>query len=1267
MSKYRRILKWSVVGFGSLLLIVVIGAALYTRTQDFDERVRQQSVDAINRAIRGTISVERVEGSIWRKLTLHNVTLRFEGDEVLQVPRLSVSYSLLSLVFGPLKIGRIDVERPRANLKQDDEGRWNIVEAVALREPPAAEDSEFAVFVRSLRVADGDFSLRLAGAEDKVYRVTHFRLDGRIDLPPAGPHVEVREVAASLLAQGQPDLNVKGALEYQAAAEPAVLKIKDFWAVTANSRVRLNGETTHGEAIHIKAQAALEKLAPSDMAAFFPEWPIKHVLAGTLAVDGTLSDLSGDVKLAAAGARMAGKFTADVTADQPRYAADVAFNGFDLPRWLDHKAVAGVASGSIQASGTGFELARTTAKGQLEVRGAAVQDWALGAVSMAGRLQDGVAALDGRVKSQMGGADWSGKIALKEKRPSYEIALSVKNLDVQKTVPDGQALQGKINFQGTVKGAGFSLADLNTSVDMQILPSSLGPVEIKQGTLNATLSDKKLRIARATLSTADSALTVNGEFSLGAEAKGNLDYQLRVGDLSPWLSLANRKGSGAVDLSGKVQGNLADMQTQGSARLAALRLDGIAVKDGNVAFALQRAQDRAFPSGTLTARLADVEAGIALRSLDATAKLSREPAESIQLDMNALDLSERRHALSGMVDFASDATTLRVSRLSVAAPDGAWNLVRPATVTQRGEVFFIEQLSMRSGDRVASLDGRFAFAGAQDLTLEVQRFPLAAISSFLPQQPKITGLLAVQARITGTAAAPEIAASARLSDSTIAGQAYAGAVAAIDYKDGKARLKLAVQQDATHFLNGSGTLPLVLNWHDGWRADLADGMELRVQSAGLSLGFLNAFGGKNIENIAGELTLDVLARGSIKQPDLRGTFNLHDGRIKAVALGVDIQQVAASGSLDSRTITLRELTARAKDGTISGSGTLALKDLHNGAIKLALTARRWPAVETLRHQVKIDGDLDVQGSLSALRIKGQITVSEGSLRPDLVFLEQSKVPLKRDETIVIVRNNDGGRAPIPQKPVPAGVPDNDVLKNAALDLMVRAPGNLWIRHPDIVSELSGNIHATKAPGRDIDLKGRIDVVRGWVSFQGRRFQLARGRIEFIGGTKIDPTLDIVAQYRLPQYLVEAIIGGTAEKPSLTLASQPRLEQADILSLLVFGKPIDALNQKEKGSLQESAINITGGYLAGRIANSVSEALGLDRLGVDIRQVSFAGGGIGFGSYVGDRTYLSVSQQLSGEHGREVSVEYQLAPEWKLGTSTTSTGSSGIDLIWQKRY
>jgi translocation and assembly module TamB len=236
-----------------------------------------------------------------------------------------------------------------------------------------------------------------------------------------------------------------------------------------------------------------------------------------------------------------------------------------------------------------------------------------------------------------------------------------------------------------------------------------------------------------------------------------------------------------------------------------------------------------------------------------------------------------------------------------------------------------------------------------------------------------------------------------------------------------------------------------------------------------------------------------------------------------------------------------------------------------------------------------------------------------------------------------------------------------------LDLGMRAPGNLWVRHPDLIAELSGDVKISKARQRDLDLTGRVEVVRGSFAFQGRRFQLSRGVVQFTGGGKINPSLDVAAQYKLPNYQVEVVISGSVEKPTLTLSSQPPLEQADILALILFGRPLNTLNQNEQASLQQSAVNVASGFVAGKIAGSVAKALGLDSLGIDVSEVDFSGGRVGFGRYVGSKTYVSASQQLSGEHGREVSMEYEIVPDWKIGTSATSTGSSGIDIIWHKRY
>ncbi len=1266
MRKFASILKWFALGGAVLLLCAVLGVALYTRTANFQGWLRQEAVSAINQSIRGALSIDRLEGSVWRHLTLYGVALHYEENEIARIPRLDISFSLIPLLWKEVRISAIAAAQPSVHLNQNAEGKWNVAEALSPRQPEPPSQSALVVLVNSLRLQDAHLNLQLA-ADKTVYRFEKLNLEGGAEVRPAAVQIDLRALSSRLFAQGRPELNVKGAIEYQqAAARPQLVKFKNLWLVSRASQLKLDGQLEAGEKIRLKAQLALNKLAPVDIAYFVADWPIKQDVTGAVQLDGALDALKGDLQLAAAGARLTGSFQADVSVDQPKYSATMALNDFSLSQWLDRKDIGGVLSGVVEAAGTGFALQTTTGKARLAIRGAEAQGWALGALSMDGALEHGIAAVDGRLQGKLGGANWSGKIALTEKRPSYDLTLEVKDLDIEKAVAADQALSGKLNFTGTVKGAGLSLAEMDARAAMRILPSMLGPVEIKEGEVNAALAHKKLRLTRATLNTAESSLSVNGELGVETKIAGKLDYRLRIGNLSPWLALVERKGGGAVELVGQAQGNLAEIQTQGTARLSGVNVDNMSVKNGNLKFALQRLENRNVPVGTVTAQLTDIDAGLALRRIELNGKVAREPADSIQFDVSMLDQRERRHNFIGAVDFAGAAIALRLSQASVAAPDGAWKLAAPATITQRDNAFFVEQLALRNGQRELALNGRFGFSGRQDLNLNIERLPLDVLAALMAQPPKMTGLVSARARLSGTAAAPEVTASARLTEASFAGQAYGGAVAEVGYQNQKTSLRLTVQQDATHTLSGAGTVPLDLSWNNGWRADFMQGMDLRLQSSGVSLAFLNAFSGKTIDNIAGEMSLDISARGSVKQPDLRGTFRLRDGKLRANPLGVEIQTIAAGGDLDSRNFNLREFSAKAKDGEIHGSGSLALKNYDIGAVKLRLTARRWPAIETVRHQVKIDGNVDVEGAVSAPKITGQITVIEGSLRPDLAFLEQSKVPFKRDETIVIVKNGAGG-PPATSAQASSGSSDTDFAKSVSVDLTVRTTGNVWIRHPDLVAELSGNVHATKAPQREVDLTGRVDVVRGWFAFQGRRFELERGAIQFTGGDKINPSLDILARYRLPEYQVDATISGTVEKPSLTLASQPRLEQADILALLIFGRPINALNQTEQGTLQKSAVGITSGYVAGRIANSVSDALGLDSLGVDIREVDFSGGRVGFGHYVGNKTYVSMSQQLSGERGREVEMEYQIAPEWKLGTSTSSTGSNGVDLIWQKRY
>src|SRR5262245_62247675 len=114
----------------------------------------------------------------------------------------------------------------------------------------------------------------------------------------------------------------------------------------------------------------------------------------------------------------------------------------------------------------------------------------------------------------------------------------------------------------------------------------------------------------------------------------------------------------------------------------------------------------------------------------------------------------------------------------------------------------------------------------------------------------------------------------------------------------------------------------------------------------------------------------------------------------------------------------------------------------------------------------------------------------------------------------------------------------------------------------------------------------IRTLAGLYVFQGRRLTLDQGTITFTGGTPIRPLFDIVAIYRSGEYRIEVHIAGSSEKPTLTLTSDPPLEQADILSVLLFGKPAHELGRGQSLALQQQALQLAAGYAMPALRTSV---------------------------------------------------------------------------------
>ena len=151
------------------------------------------------------------------------------------------------------------------------------------------------------------------------------------------------------------------------------------------------------------------------------------------------------------------------------------------------------------------------------------------------------------------------------------------------------------------------------------------------------------------------------------------------------------------------------------------------------------------------------------------------------------------------------------------------------------------------------------------------------------------------------------------------------------------------------------------------------------------------------------------------------------------------------------------------------------------------------------------------------------------------------------------------------------------------------------------------------------------------------------------------------------------------QPELSFSSNPPLEEADILSLIVFNRPVNELGEAQQVSLAEQAGALAGGYLASGLAKSIGNALELDEFEISAQGDNGMGPSLTLGEQVGERVFFRVRQGFGNVQSTDFILEYQLADFLRRQAQTSQTPGGnqrtmfrrvergGIDLIFFFNY
>mgnify|MGYP003634539908 CR=1 FL=1 len=404
-------------------------------------------------------------------------------------------------------------------------------------------------------------------------------------------------------------------------------------------------------------------------------------------------------------------------------------------------------------------------------------------------------------------------------------------------------------------------------------------------------------------------------------------------------------------------------------------------------------------------------------------------------------------------------------------------------------------------------------------------------------------------------------------------------------------------------------------------------------------------------DLTGPLAISADVRGTLANPQISGQLRTSNARLESGLTGTVISGISAQGQFDGSRLVLPNITGSTRGGgSVSGSGNFnfAVAPGEGIGIMLDLTAQNARLIARDDFAATVTGPIQIRSSADGGLISGDVTLNRSFFQfgnaSETVALPQIKVReinRRADERPRVTRSRPWRFA-----------------------LNADAPNRLQVEGLGLDSEWRANFKVS-GPVDNFVMVGSADLIRGNYTFAGRRFQLGRGHIRFVGNQPPNPVLDIEAEAALTGLNATINVTGTGNSPEIAFNSVPALPEDELLSRILFGASISDLSAPEAVQLAAAVASLNSGGGLDPI-NQLRKAVGLDRLRILPSNVdSGQGTSIAAGKYITRRAYVELI--TDGKGYSATTLEFQITRWLSILSSISTIGRQSANVRVSKDY
>ncbi|MDF1677085.1 MAG: translocation/assembly module TamB domain-containing protein [Legionellaceae bacterium] len=430
--------------------------------------------------------------------------------------------------------------------------------------------------------------------------------------------------------------------------------------------------------------------------------------------------------------------------------------------------------------------------------------------------------------------------------------------------------------------------------------------------------------------------------------------------------------------------------------------------------------------------------------------------------------------------------------------------------------------------------------------------------------------------------------------------------------------------------------------------------------------------GLMFEKPSGKINALIDISGTIDQPKFVGNIALTDGKVTLPDLGITLSPVELNVKTNGTTWESHAMV-QSNNGpalTLNGKGTIT-PEL---TAEAALQGTEVIIMNTPEYQIKASPNLALKKTNDAYSIDGSILIPEARIRPvsfihterlthDAVFTKQKEDPNPLNLTASVVL---------------------DIGKDVQIDLK------------GIQGHIDGSLHIKQLPKQALTAFGELKLRDGRYEAYGQKLDIEQGELIFLGQQIDNPNIRVRAIRHFKQTnaqfsgsnqlfdfsadnldspnlgentTVGITASGRVDSPNVKLfSSPPNLSQADILSMLLLGKPADRVG-KSGGQLLIQAMtsmHLNSGSKGVKMLQDLQKSIGVD---FDVQNNSlgtessdFSKTSVSVGKSITKRVYLQYNVGLFKENSSVFTLTYLLNKFLSIKV-TASDNANGIDFTY----